>query len=155
MLHQNSMDIFKKARKEFKMMSLIVLTPLVTLYRILHCFVFQDSYWNPDQFPSSFFKGSWEGFWWAFVSMTTVGYGDRAPKSFIARIFAFFWVLVGLVIISIFTATVTTSLTALSLSNDIELYGSNVVAMKNTEEQRYGVQNNAKVTGNNVLYLCL
>lgn len=34
----------------------------------------QDSYWNPDQFPSSFFKGAWEGFWWAFVSMTTVGY---------------------------------------------------------------------------------
>jgi len=104
-----------------------------------------DSYWNPDQFPSSFFKGSWEGFWWAFVSMTTVGYGDRAPKSFIARVFAFFWVLVGLVIISIFTATVTTSLTALSLSNDINLYGSNIVALNNTEEQRYGVKNNAKV----------
>jgi len=104
-----------------------------------------DSYWNPDQFPSSFFPGVWEGFWWAFVSMTTVGYGDRAPKSFIARIFAFFWVLVGLVIISIFTATVTTSLTALSLSNEITLYGSNIVALNNTEEQRYGVKNNAKV----------
>ena len=77
--------------------------------------------------------------------MTTVGYGDRAPKSFIARIFAFFWVLVGLVIISIFTATVTTSLTALSLSNDINLYGSNIIALNNTEEQRYGVKNNAKV----------
>ncbi|XP_057304472.1 uncharacterized protein LOC130641614 [Hydractinia symbiolongicarpus] len=104
-----------------------------------------DSYWNPDQFPSSFFHGAWEGFWWAFVSMTTVGYGDRAPKSFIARIFAFFWVLVGLVIISIFTATVTTSLTALSLSNDITLYGSTIVALENTEEQRYGVRNNAQV----------
>jgi len=77
--------------------------------------------------------------------MTTVGYGDRAPKSFLARVFAFFWVLVGLVIISIFTATVTTSLTALSLSNDITLYGNNIIAMNNTEEQRYGVKNNAKV----------
>lgn len=104
-----------------------------------------DSYWNPDQFPSSFFKGAWEGFWWAFVSMTTVGYGDRAPRSFIARVFAFFWVLVGLVIISIFTATVTTSLTALSLSNDITLYGSTVAALNNTAEQRYGIKNSAKV----------
>lgn len=104
-----------------------------------------DSYWNPEEFPANFFTGSWEGFWWAFVSMTTVGYGDRAPRSFMARVFAFFWVLVGLVIISIFTATVTTSLTALSLSNSIELYGSNVTAMIETEEQRYGVQNNAKV----------
>ncbi|KAK3750413.1 hypothetical protein QZH41_016975, partial [Actinostola sp. cb2023] len=104
-----------------------------------------DTYWNPEEFPRSFFKGTWEGFWWAFVSMTTVGYGDRAPRSVLARTFAFVWVLIGLVIISIFTATVTTSLTAISLSNDIKLYGSDVVALKNTEEQRLGVKSNAKV----------
>ena len=79
--------------------------------------------------------------------MTTVGYGDRAPRSILARIFAFFWVLVGLVMISIFTATVTTSLTALSLSNDIKLYGNNIVALNNTEEERYGVKENARVYG--------
>ena len=90
--------------------------------------------------------GAWEGFWWAFVSMTTVGYGDRAPSSFHARVFAFFWVIVGLVIIGIFTATVTTSLTALSLANDIVLAGSSIVALKNTEEAKYGVTNNAKMT---------
>lgn len=110
-----------------------------------------DTYWNPDEFPRSFFRGTWEGFWWAFVSMTTVGYGDRAPRSVLARAFAFVWVLIGLVIISIFTATVTTSLTAISLSNDIKLYGSEVVALKNTEEQRLGVRNNAKVTEKNAV----
>ena len=79
--------------------------------------------------------------------MTTVGYGDRAPRSVLARIFAFFWVLVGLVIISIFTATVTTTLTALSLSNDIKIYGNNIVALNKTEEERYGVKENARVYG--------
>lgn len=110
-----------------------------------------DTYWNPEEFPRSFFKGTWEGFWWAFVSMTTVGYGDRAPRSVLARTFAFIWVLIGLVIISIFTATVTTSLTAISLSNEIKLYGSDVVALKNTEEQRLGVRNNAKVSEKNAV----
>ena len=34
---------------------------------------FQERQKNPDDFPPSFTKGVPEGFWWAFVSMTTVG----------------------------------------------------------------------------------
>ena len=40
---------------------------------ISNFYYFQEFWRNPEEFPSSFFKGSWEGFWWAFVSMTTVG----------------------------------------------------------------------------------
>ena len=29
---------------------------------------------NAEEFPRSFFRGIFEGFWWSFVSMTTVGY---------------------------------------------------------------------------------
>ena len=35
---------------------------------------FQETYFNEEEFPRSFSKGAYEGFWWAFVSMTTVGY---------------------------------------------------------------------------------
>ena len=34
---------------------------------------FQDTKCNPDEFPTSFTKGVGEGFWWSFISMTTVG----------------------------------------------------------------------------------
>ena len=37
----------------------------------------QDTRMNPEQFPTHFFSGSWEGFWWAFVSMTTVGWVEH------------------------------------------------------------------------------
>jgi len=34
---------------------------------------FQDTKENPDELPRNFFKGAYEGFWWAFITMTTVG----------------------------------------------------------------------------------
>lgn len=46
--------------------------------------------------------------------MTTVGYGDKAPVSIPARILGIIWILVGLVILSIFTAAMTSSLTSIN-----------------------------------------
>ena len=47
------------------------------LFSFCECFnidpLFQDTWYNPDEFPRKFPKGPMEGVWWAFVSMTTVG----------------------------------------------------------------------------------
>lgn len=97
---------------------------------------------NPDEFPRPFINGTWEGFWWAFVTMTTVGYGDRAPKSFLARIFCILWILVGIIIIAIFTAIVTASLSA-SIQHHFTVHGSVIGAVSASEEFRLGVSLNA------------
>ncbi|KAK3707975.1 hypothetical protein QZH41_010734, partial [Actinostola sp. cb2023] len=75
------------------------------------CIWILESRANSDDFQKSFTRGWFEGFWWAFVSMTTVGYGDKTPKTILGRAFGTLWILIGLVMIAIFTAKATNALT--------------------------------------------
>jgi len=88
-------------------------------------------------------EGPFKGFYWAMVSMTTVGYGDFYPKSALGRLLATIWILMGIVIISLFTATVTTILLAACLANDVTLNGAHVAVMENSIEYNYAVKRNA------------
>jgi ABC-type amino acid transport substrate-binding protein len=74
---------------------------------------------NPSQFPQDYLHGVWEGIWWAAVTLTTVGYGDKTPLGIPGRLFGLFWMFAGLFIIANFTAGVTASLTAERLTASI------------------------------------
>lgn len=65
---------------------------------------------NPEHFRSGW-SGVWDGLWWSVVTMTTVGYGDKAPKSNGGKLVALIWMFSGLLFISGFTASVASSLT--------------------------------------------
>jgi polar amino acid transport system substrate-binding protein len=51
------------------------------------------------------------GIWLSLVTMTTVGYGDTAPRTLLGRVVATILMFTGIVMISIFTGTVATLLT--------------------------------------------
>ena len=74
---------------------------------------------NPEQFGGSRGQGIFSGFWWAMVTMTTVGYGDTAPKTVPGRLVGLVWMLAALIIVSFFTASITSALTVGQLSQRI------------------------------------
>lgn len=65
---------------------------------------------NEEEFGRGL-AGIWEGFWWSAVTMTTVGYGDKSPRSFGGRVVALIWMFTAIIIISGFTAGIASSLT--------------------------------------------
>jgi polar amino acid transport system substrate-binding protein len=65
---------------------------------------------NPH-FPGSPVAGVGAGMWWAVVTMSTVGYGDKVPRSGGGRLLAMLWMLASLVLLTTVTASITTSLT--------------------------------------------
>ncbi len=74
---------------------------------------------NKYQFRPGF-RGMLDGLWWAAVTMTTVGYGDKAPKTSAGKGIAIVWMFTAIIIISSFTATIASTLTVSSLEADIE-----------------------------------
>ncbi|WP_197443540.1 transporter substrate-binding domain-containing protein [Maioricimonas rarisocia] len=74
---------------------------------------------NPEQFGGRAAKGIAAGIWWAAVTMTTVGYGDKVPKTSAGRVVGFIWMFAGLFIIASFTAAVTSALTVNQLKSRI------------------------------------
>lgn len=50
-----------------------------------------------------------------FCVFMYIRYGDKSPKSIVARIFSIIWIMLGLISMAIFTANVTSALTAVSL----------------------------------------
>jgi ABC-type amino acid transport substrate-binding protein len=67
---------------------------------------------NAGEFPSSPRAGLGSGFWWAAVTMTTVGYGDKTPVTLRGRLVATFWMFCALILTAVVTAQLSTSMNA-------------------------------------------
>jgi ABC-type amino acid transport substrate-binding protein len=74
---------------------------------------------NPAHFSRLPLQGIGDGLWWAAVTLTTVGYGDKAPTTRWGRGVAVAWMLVAIVLMALFTAQVTSVLTVSRLTGRI------------------------------------
>lgn len=110
--------------------AMIIAGHLVWLYQRRHGDVAQ-----------SYVKGVGRGIWIATATALAGDIGEGAPSRVVGRLVTILWLLVGVVVIAMFTASVTSRLTVDQISSGIEgpgdLVGKNVVTVSNTTSSKY------------------
>ncbi|KAK3749470.1 hypothetical protein QZH41_013442, partial [Actinostola sp. cb2023] len=105
-----------------------------------------DKKHNPENFPASFIKGAYNGCWLAFITITTVGYGDCVPKGVCARVLTIVNALMGFVLVSLITANLSNDLVVTTVMADKQsLYMTKIGAITDSFEYRVGIRRNALV----------
>ena len=106
---------------------------------------------NSSQFSESPTRGIGNGFWFAAVTMTTVGYGDKAPITFPGRVVSVIWMFAALILTAFLTAQLTTILTAQQAGNVVtsidDLPRARVGYLLNASSKRYFDENGITVSG--------
>ena len=92
-------------------------------------------------FNRKYFPGVLEGIYWALVTASTVGYGDKVPKRWVGRILAGILILIFLPTFGYFIAQLSSDLTVRNLKHNItgpeDLVGRQVAVVKGTTSQEY------------------
>ncbi len=127
--------MFKASSFRFAMMALAILVLVMA-----HIMWFLERKRNPD-FTRSYPLGLWDAVYWTLVTISTVGYGDKTPKTNAGRAVALVLIVFGYVAFAWFTATITSAVTVSELTGSIngpqDLAGKTVATVRNSTSEKY------------------
>jgi voltage-gated potassium channel len=81
-----------------------------------------------------------DGIWWAWVTVTTVGYGDVVPVSPEGRVFASLLILMGICLVSLITANVSAYLLSKSSQKELRYEQRQLRKLLDMEEKIEGLE---------------
>ena len=95
---------------------------------------------NPD-FCRRYPLGLWDAVYWTLVTISTVGYGDKTPKTHAGKAIALVLIVFGYIAFAWFTATITSAITVSELEGAIngpqDLPGKRVATVRNSTSEAY------------------
>lgn len=74
---------------------------------------------SPNQFPAEPARGIANGMWCAIVTMSTTGYGDIAPITFMGRVIAGMWMVISIIFATTMVAGIASTLTLTGMGNSV------------------------------------
>ncbi|NJL76982.1 MAG: transporter substrate-binding domain-containing protein [Saprospiraceae bacterium] len=96
---------------------------------------------NHDQSSSTSIKTFADGLWWAAVTMTTVGYGDKVPNSKAGKVMGIIWIFTSIILLSLFTANASAilnrSVEEIPIQTKEDLRGVTVGAVQKSSGEEY------------------
>ena len=98
-------------------------------------------------FSEHYAKGVWEGMYWALVTASTVGYGDKVPRTWTGRVLTCVIILLFLPLFGYFIAQLSSDITLYSIRTDIrgaeDLAGKHIGVVSGTTSyetmKRHGI----------------
>ncbi len=130
---RNELTWFSALKRVASKAFLQSLTALFAVLALLGALVWLAERTRNGQFSRDPIRGIGSGIWWSAVTMTTVGYGDKAPVTLAGRTIGLIWMFASIVVISGFTAAIASSLTVDELGQTIvrveDLYGKRVLTV--------------------------
>lgn len=102
-----------------------------------------------EQFPDKPINGIGNGMWLAIVTMTTVGYGDKAPTTLAGRIIAGSWMIISIIFATSMVAGIASTLTLTAggtktIINVEQLGGKKAATISGSPAETFLAENNTK-----------
>ncbi|RAI83850.1 transporter substrate-binding domain-containing protein [Algoriphagus yeomjeoni] len=111
---------------------------------------------SPDQFPKDPVNGIGNGMWLAVVTMSTVGYGDKAPVTLAGRIITGTWIIISIIFATSMVAGIASTLTLNSLGDSTilnieQLSNKKAATLAGSPSEAFLKENKAKTIASNTL----
>jgi len=152
-VQQESPTIWNRVRPFFTKAALSSVGGLlICLFLVGNGMWLVERHQNPEQFPTSYLRGVMSGMWFAFVTLTTVGYGDQTPKTSSGRLITGIWMLISLIAVSSLIGGLASAFTlalselpAESLTQPEDLRGKRMAVVTGTTGETWAAEYRSKL----------
>lgn len=119
MSRKDAPTIIDRIRPLFSMKLLVAVIIFLSILGIVGTLIWlAEREKSPEQFPPDMPHGIANGMWLAIVTMSTTGYGDRAPITFWGRIIAGSWMVISIIFATTMVAGIASTLTLTGMGSN-------------------------------------